>query len=722
MPALINSAVLHVPAMDCPEEFVLIQRGLAQVAGVKQLHANYLDRTVHVRFDADRTSAQRLADQITRIGFPATCSKGAGAQAVRDSLDRTRRGRMLATVVGGALLALALAVRWVAGAASGASEALAIIATAASSLYVAQAAWRALRLRALDMHVLMCLAAMGGVLTGNALEAATAMFLFGVSLFLEGYSLGRARRAVRSVLELSPPAAHRLTAAGAEYVAPDQLQPGDVVRVRPGERIPVDGVVIAGGSAVNQAPITGESLPIDRRAGDEVFAGALCVEGSLDIRASTSAAQNTLARIARLVEQAHASRSPTQRFVDEFARRYTPAIIALAICLAVVPPLLAQAGVAWAAAASASQWLHRALVTLVIACPCALVLSTPITIVCGLYQAARRGIVIKGGEHLESAGRITRLALDKTGTLTTGQLQVVGVQAQDGISPDDVLRLAAALEQHSVHPIAQAILAQARRRGLSWPNAEDFQSRPGVGVFGAIAGKRYALGGAALAAELRVDADNGEPQSHTAHPAGANCELLFIAQRSLLARIHLADAERPEARQALRQLRSLGIEQIVMLTGDQQSVAQRLAADLALDGFHAGLLPEAKLALVHEFARQGEWAMVGDGVNDAPALAAARLGVALGSQASAAALETADVVMMTPDLRRLPELFSLGRRCRQLLRQNIALALAIKLAVLILAAAGWASMWLAVGADVGASLLVIFNGMRILAPASASEV
>lgn len=721
MSNLPSTAVLHVPAMDCPEEFSLIEKGLARVAGVSELHANYVDRTVYVKFVAGQLSPERLAAEITLIGFSATCRGAAEQQSVRDSLDRTRQARRWATAAGGALLLAAFAAWFVPGSVGAVgSQALAVASTIASSVFVAQAAWRAVRLRALDMHVLMCLATVGGVATGNALEAATAMFLFGVSLFLEGYSLGRARKAVQSVLELSPPTAHRLTAAGAEDVAPDRLVPGDVVRVRPGERIPVDGVVVSGNSAVNQAPITGESLPIDKAPGDAVFAGALCVAGSLDVRATTSAAENTLTRIARLVEQAHATRSPTQRFVDEFARRYTPAIIALAIGLALGPPLIARGGVEWAAAAPASEWLHRALVMLVIACPCALVLSTPVTIVCGLFQAARRGIVIKGGEHLEAAGRITHVAFDKTGTLTTGDFCVTDVTPLAHLAPNEALAVAAAMEQHSVHPLAQAIVAEARRRGLQLPAAVEFQSRPGIGVFGVVDGQRCAVGGAALLRQLGVSPPTTEPRSanqvQQAAPEQHSGQFLVVGQTPA-ARFQLTDAPRPEAAKALAALRQLGVRRLTMLTGDQPAVAEHLMDQLKIDDYQAGLLPEEKVTQVQALSRAGDLAMVGDGVNDAPALAAARLGIALGSQASGTALETADVVVMTPDLRRVPELLALGRRCRQLLRQNIVLALGIKLAVLLLAAGGWASMWLAVGADVGASLLVIFNGMRILEPA-----
>ena len=703
-----STTTLRVPALDCPEELGLIERGLQRVAGVGPLAPNYMQRTLRVEFDPARVSADQIVSEVNRIGFSAET-----ADAETKPVDGWTRPRLRrTTLLGGGLLLIAAAA-YFAAAPSMLVAALAVLSTLISGMPVARAALRAVRLRALDMNVLMTVAGTGAIATGEFFEAATAMFLFGVSLWLESFSLGRARRAVHALIELSPEVAHRLSqrdATAIEDVAPDELGVDDLVLVRPGERAPIDGLVVSGASAVDQAPITGESIPVDKSAGDRVFAGTLNGEGSLTVRVTHLARDSTLAAVGRLVEQASAARSPTERFVDAFARRYTPAVIGLAVLLAVLPPLLATWGVAWAAAASSWQWFHRALVLLVIACPCALVISTPVTIVCGLYRGARRGMLIKGGEHLENAARIHSLAIDKTGTLTSGAARVVAIEPSDVRTVDEVLQLAASLEQHSEHPLAAAILAAAAERGLSIPDAENFSALRGFGIEGTIGGRRYFVG------SPRLFEQNGAASLEDSPHAGEGATpAILICEQQLLGTIWLADALRDDARRAIDELRALDVAPIALLTGDRRAVAAHIAQQVGIDEIYADLLPEDKVATVQLLtASRPQLAMVGDGVNDAPALAASRLGIAFGSQASATALETADVVVMSPQLARLPELIRLGRRTRRILKQNITLALLVKALVLILAALGWATMWMAVAADVGASLVVIANGMRLL--------
>jgi len=711
------SATFEIPALDCSEELSLIRKGLNQLDGISQLHPDYLNRRLRVEFDAERLDAARVRLRIEEIGFSARLLAGEEAARRERPAPETASVRW-STVGGGVLLAAAAAVYGLTSASSAWSAALAIAATVTAGFSVARAAWRAVRLKTLDINALMTLAATGAIATGDYFEAATAMFLFGVSLWLESYSLMRARRAVRSLIELSPPTAHRFEQGQLRDVPAADLQPGDRVLVKPGERLPVDGRVESGASAVNQAPITGESVPVEKQPGDPVFAGTINGEGAIEVLVDRPAADSTLARIARLVDQAQQSRSPTERFVDRFARSYTPAVIALALAIAALPPLLAHWGVAWAAIHSPGEWLHRGLVLLVIACPCALVISTPVTIVCGLRFGASRGMLIKGGQFLEQAGLVDCVVFDKTGTLTLGKHEVQKIIPAEGEAADDVLRAAAALESRSEHPLAQAVVAAARDRGLEWKEASDVAALRGAGVEGRLEGRMHYVGSGRLFRERGVPGaplDGQAPGEGDAQPA--TCALVGSSEK-MLGSILLADPPRPDAAAAIAELKRAGVRPLVMLSGDRAAVAGAMAERLGLDQSYADLLPADKLQHVQRLmAEHPRLAMVGDGVNDAPALAAAAIGIAFGSQASDVALEAADVVLMSPHLRRLGELLRLGRRCRRILWQNIGISLALKAAVLLLALAGpdqLAKLWLAVAADVGASLVVISNGMRLL--------
>lgn len=703
-----TSVVYHVPDLDCSEELALIEKGLRDRPGIESISPDYLNRDLRISLDLAQVSAGDITNHLEGIGFSArlkddlTDSSSPSTSAIH---------RHLTTAVGGVLL-LAAATAYAGGAQWSIVNVLLVVSTLCSALPVVRAAWRAVRLKWLDMNALMTIAATGALAIGETAEAATAMFLFGVSVWLESYSLDRARRAVRTLVELTPMVAHRVQNAATVDVDPGELQAGDEVLVKPGERFPVDAVVEQGVSAVNQAPITGESIPVEKSPGDEVFAGTLNGEAAVHVRATKPAVDSTLAHIARLVEQAQTDRSPTQRFVDRFARRYTPAVIVLAILLTIVPPLAGQfgllhpsVGVEW------TTWLQRGLVLLVIACPCALVISTPVTIVCGLRQGTREGMLIKGGEHLENAASIDALAIDKTGTLTNGQPRVTKVVPFGEHREAEVLQIAAALESQSEHPLATAIVEAATEQGLTLPTISNFEALRGYGVRATVEGQTYYVGNQRLMAEYCVAAVT----SAGIEIDGDNTLALVATSQKLVGVIYLADTLREDAIESLQGLQKLHVRPIVMLTGDRRSVAEALAADLPIDEVHADLLPDQKLELVEKMAAQYRTlAMVGDGVNDAPALVKSELGIALGSQASDTALETADVVIMTPRLSRLVELVRLGRSCRRLLRQNIALALGIKLIVLVAAGLGWATMWMAVAADVGASMIVIANGMRIL--------
>lgn len=712
------SATLYVPALDCPEELSLIEKGLRRLPGIVDLAPDYLNRRLIVEHDVG-LNPLAIAAQVRQIGFSAEVLSQAALAAAP---PRTRLRQ--STLAGAALLLLAFAAHWLIGWLAVANT-LAIAATVVAGANVARAGWRALRLRALDMNALMTLAAAGALASGDYFEAATAMVLFGVSLWLESFSLTRAQAAVRSLVELVPPQAHCYQGHDLHEVEAASIVPGDLLLIKPGERVPVDGDVEDGASSVNQSLVTGEAIPVDKQPGMQVYAGSVNGEGALVVRARRAAADSTVAHIARLVEEAQRSRSPTERFVDRFARYYTPAVIALALALAAVPLAALAWHVPWAESRPAGEWVHRALVLLVIACPCALVISTPVTIVCGLQAAARSGILVKGGEFLERAGQIGSLAFDKTGTVTLGTFGLSRVLPAPGVNDEELLLVAAAIESGSEHPLAQAIVQSARHRAIEWKPATNVAALRGYGVRGEIDGQTFYAGNWSLFCQPPL-ADSGTSSPPAAVRAlaeplladGSATVVLVGSADRFLGALTIEDRPRADALESLAELRRLRIEPLVMLSGDREAAVGRIAQELQFDGYHAGLLPEEKVAQVKDMlAAYPRLAMVGDGVNDAPALAAAWLGIALGRTASDTTLETADVVVLSPQLRLIPTLVRLGRRTRAILGQNISLALGLKAVVLFAAVAGHenlAKLWLAVAADVGATLLVVANGMRLL--------
>jgi Zn2+/Cd2+-exporting ATPase len=715
-----QSANFYIPALDCPEELSLIERSFHRTPGVHSVEPDYLARELRVQFDPAQTNSAAIAEHLAAAGFPATVQPPViNDRPAAETAEPTRR-LPRTMLIGGLLLIIAaplaafgnFTTAWIA-------NALAIVATTVSGAPVARSAWRAVKLRSIDIQVLITIAAAGAIAIGDYFEAATAMFLFAVSLWLENLSLARAHRAIRSLIELTPTIAHRvsISAGGAESIEdiePALLQLNQTVLIRPGERIPIDGEVQSGESAVNEAPITGESIPVAKTTGSRIFAGSLNGEGSLITTVTKTTGNTTLAQIGRLIEQGRKARSPTERFVDAFSRRYTPAVIVLAIFVMTVPPLLSYLGIGWWESVALSNWIERGLVLLVVACPCALVISTPVTVVSALYRATREGILVKGGEFLEKAAELRQVALDKTGTVTTGELVVVGIETFNGLATDDVLNTAAALERHSEHPLAKAIVSAAENRQLAIPSSESVRTLRGLGVQGTVGDREMLLGNVRLFTETAFQMQPDEIRTLQT-TSESNSSVVWLGTRDrLLGRIGLADQPRDGTQQAIAELRKLGIERVIMLTGDNATVAATIAKQVGIDEFHAELLPQDKIDWVKKLKAGNMIAMVGDGVNDAPALAAADLGIALGGQSSDTAMETADVVIMAPELGKVAELVRISRRCRKLLKQNISFSLATKLAVIALAAAGFATMWMAVLADVGASLIVIANGMRML--------
>jgi Zn2+/Cd2+-exporting ATPase len=573
--------------------------------------------------------------------------------------------------------------------------------------------------REFNINLLMTIAAVGAIVIGEYLESATVIFLFAISEALEGYTTDRARDSIRSLMSLKPTHAHRLDGAAEVIVPVQQLQIDDVILVKPGENIPMDGVIIAGSSDINQAPITGESMPVYKTNGDAVFAGSLNGNGALKLRITHLAADNTLSRIIQLVEEAQSVRAPSQRLIDRFAHYYTPAVVVLAALVAILPPLLFNAP--FYDTVEGHGWLYRALSMLVIACPCALVISTPVTVISAITAAARRGVLIKGGVHLEALGMIKSFAFDKTGTLTKGKPVVIqsrSIDCQTGLvcpDCDDVLALAAAVERRSTHPLAQAVVQAAEKRQLlnTYAAAEDVEVLAGRGMQGMIGDKLVTVGSHQLF-------DSQHPHHQTlcdmvaeAESSGYTTMMLCDGDR-VRGFISVADDVREDSHSVIETLNRLG-GQTVMLTGDNPVVAQSVGRKIGVGDIRAGLLPSAKVDAVRDLIVQhGHVAMIGDGVNDTPALAAATVGIAMGGAGSAQALETADIVLMADDLKQLPFAVQLSRFARALIRQNVTISFGIKFVFLMLALFGATSLWAAVLADMGTSLLVTFNGMRPL--------
>jgi Zn2+/Cd2+-exporting ATPase len=609
------------------------------------------------------------------------------------------------TAIAATLVVVACALGWFTPFAES-SAPIFIVAAIVGSVFPAQRAWQSMKRGSLDINVLMVIAVIGAIALGDWTEAASVVFLFAIAQWLEVRTMERARQAIRALIDLAPQEALVKRHGHEHRVKVDDVRVGEEIVIRPGDKVPLDGEVVAGHSDVNEAPITGESLPVDKAPGQEVYAGTINGRGALEVRITRLRRDTRLSRIIHLVEAAQAQRAPVQTFVDRFARIYTPAVIALALAIAIVPPVFM--------AASASEWLYRALVLLVISCPCALVISTPVSIVAALAGAARSGVLIKGGAYLERLASVTTIAFDKTGTLTRGEPQVVDVIPLNGASARDVLEHAAALEARSDHPIARAILRRAEEAGIRPAPASNVVAHHGLGAEGMIGAQAALVGSERFFADRQLSLDGGADGLGRHRLAGRTLVIVALDGRAVGA-LAIADRPRESAKEAVELLREHGVRHVAMLTGDHPDTARTIAAELGLDEHRAGLLPEQKHTAVRQLrAAYGPVLMVGDGINDAPALAAADVGVAMGAAASDAALETADVALMSDELLKLPYTLRLARATLRNIKTNVAISLVLKAAFLVMAIAGVATLWMAILADTGASVIVVANALRLL--------
>jgi Cd2+/Zn2+-exporting ATPase len=680
-PPAVGSRRFRVDGMDCAACARTVEEVVAGLDDVSAARVSFGNATL--------TIAGPVQDAVVKSAVSA-----AGYRIVLpddgESASFWREPRTLSTLGAVGLLLIAV-VADLAGAARVIAEPVYLLSMLMGGRPIARAAWAALRRRLLDMNVLMTLAAVGGVGIGAYAEGAWVLVLFAVGTSLEALAFDRSRSSVRALMDLAPAQARVADGGGERLVPVAEVAPGTTIMIRPGERVPLDAVVQAGASALDESPITGEAFPVDKQPGDRLFGGTLNGYGAIRARTTVWAESSTMQRIAALVEEAQGSRAPSERFVDRFARVYTPIVFVAALLLIAVP--IAVGG-------DPDTWIYRALALLIVACPCSLVISIPVAVVSAVGRAARDGILIKGGQALEDLARVRTVALDKTGTLTRGRPELVGIRPVPGLAEDEALRLAASLERHSEHPIARAIVGAAEQRELVLDEVEGLIALPGRGVAAQVEGRDLWAGspGLAQANGAQVSTDD------------AAVTTVILGERSVaLATFTLADQARPEAREAVRRL-----PDAVMLTGDGEAAAAGVARATGVRRWRAGLLPQDKLAAVGELSKGGPVAMVGDGINDAPALAAADVGIAMGAAGSDAAIQAADVALMSDDLRRLPDAIEIGRRATRVMRQNVVASLAVKALFVALAPLGFVTLVLAVAADMGMSLLVTANGLRLL--------
>lgn len=714
--------IFVVEGLDCAEEVSVLRRAIGPiVGGDENLAFDVLNGRMMVLQQAPSVSVEQISDAVSRTGMSARpWQRGQGES--HEQISR-RKQQVLFTIASGASVLSAMVIHaWMSGGLWDVSKLfgehaenkppIAELAAYALAIgfgvrFVLISAFNAAMRLQPDMNLLMVIAVSGAIYIGEWFEAAAVSFLFALSLTLESWSIGRARQAISALLDLAPPLVLVGSPGGIERKVPvEEVSVGTRFIVRPGDRIALDGTVVSGSSSVNQAPITGESLPVLKEWGSGVYAGTINGDGALEIESTKLAADTTLSRIIRMVEQAHSRRAESEQWVERFARIYTPSVIILALLVLVVPPLATQG--MW------SEWFHRALVLLVIACPCALVISTPVSIVAALAAAARQGVLVKGGVYMELPAKLKALAFDKTGTITRGEPDVVAVVPLDGHSKQELLERALALEARSSHPLALAVQRYGAARGIPPIPASDVQILPGKGVTGTYLGDFFWLGSHRYVVERGQDTE--EIARHALSFERDGWTVVAIGnERHVCGLLAFADKMRSGVADVIEELRSIGVEQLVMLTGDNEVTANAIAREAGVTEVHAELLPGDKVSAVENLVeRYTTVAMIGDGVNDAPAMARASFGIAMGAVGSDAAIETADVALMTDDLSKVPWLISHSRRTLRTIWQNIVFSLGVKLVFVLLTLAGFASLWGAIAADVGATLVVVANALRLL--------
>jgi len=687
----------YIEGLDCADCAARLEKRIASLDGVKDAALNFGSGRMNVTHTAP---ALIIINAVREAGYSIEVRQGPGP----GDGDGQRKAGLLTTALSGALLVAGF-IAGLGGAGEYLSPGLYLAGILSGGFPVARRGFYSARSLSLDMNFLMTVAVIGAVAIGQWAEGAMVVFLFALGNYLQAYTMDKTRHSIRELMELSPREAQVRRDGGVFTVPVEDVLPGDTVVVKPGQKIPVDGKVKWGNSSVNQAPITGESVPAEKGQGDQVYAGTINQEGALEIEASCRFRDTTLSHIIELVEEAQAQKAPSQQLVDRFSLYYTPAVLVVALASTLLPVLIFHQPF--------TPWFEKSLILLVISCPCALVISTPVSIISAIGSAARKGVLIKGGAYLEEAGQLDTVAFDKTGTLTYGKPYIADVIPVGEAGPAEVLSLAAAVEAFSEHPLAGSVVAKAREEGLAIPPAADFVSFAGKGAGAQVDGMSCYVGSLKLFEELGTAPGGWQDRADQLLKGGKTVVLVGSA-KEVMGIITLTDRVRPGLKNIIRDLKAAGIRRVVMLTGDNASIAGAVAAEAGVAEFRAGLLPREKLEAVRELKKGGRVAMVGDGVNDAPALALADIGIAMGGAGTDTAIEAADIALMADDLARLPYAISLSRKALKTIKQNIAFALLIKAVFIAITFLGYGTLWMAVFADTGASLLVTLNGMRLL--------
>jgi Cd2+/Zn2+-exporting ATPase len=701
--------------LDCPDCASKLQKKISKLDGVHEAQVNFSSSSMAVKHEVRTINRADIITAVEEAGYRATIAKEKTTTKPAGFFSISNR-RVLSTILSGCFIFLALAAYLFKNVIPFHSllmgeyhltlpHLFCLCAVLSGGYYVAKSGYHSLLARTFDMNLLMSIAVIGALGLGEFAEGAIVVFLFSLGNTLQSYTMDKARNAIRSLMDLAPKEAHLKRGGRLIKVPVSELKINDTIVVKPGEKVSVDGIIVKGSSPVDESPITGESKPADKMPGDRAFAGSINGPGSLEVKVEKLAKDSTLSRIIHLVEEAQAQKAPSQNFVDAFSRIYTPLVIIAAVLITIIPPLFLSLPFA--------DWFYRGLMLLIISCPCALVISTPVSIVSAIACASRRGVLIKGGAYLEEMGAINAIAFDKTGTLTQSQFEVTNIVATNGSSKKEVLAIAASLEMKSEHPLAKAVLKEANQEKAALKEPVDFSVYPGKGLKGILNGQPAYCGNLTFFQEQGIPVAAFEGEMQRLENEGKTT--ILVSSNSTKGIIALADTPRREARRCVERLKEKGIKHIVMLTGDNERVAAAISKNLMVDNFQATLLPEEKVDAIKKLSSQYEKvAMVGDGVNDAPALAASSVGIAMGAASSDTALETADIALMSDDLLKLPFLVHLSRRTLSTIRENIGFSLVVKAAFIFLVFLGMANLWMAVAADMGTSLLVTLYGMRLI--------
>ena len=697
-----QSTIIRLEGLDCADCAAKLEKRVKAMPGVDSARVNYGAAKMEVNH---QVPISEVLGVIEKMGYKGRLEGDAGSADLPAPFWRSNK-YALSTLMAGTILVLAV-LSQVLGAPIGWTHGLYMAVILLGGFLPAQAGLSILvNAHELDMNVLMMIAVVGAVALGQFEEGAAVVLLFSLGNALQAYSMDKTRNSIRMLMDLAPNEALVRRNGEEKTLSVQEIKLGDILIIRPGEKLAMDGRVIKGASAVDEKAITGESMPADKGLGDKVYAGSVNGYGALEIEVQKLVQDNTIARIITMVEDAQGQKAPSQQFVDRFARYYTPAVILAALLVASIPPLVLKQ--------SFNQWVYQALGMLLVACPCALVISTPVAIVSAIGSAARQGVLIKGGAYLEEMGDISVIAFDKTGTLTRGEAELTDLIPWHG-SEEKVLSLAAAIESRSEHPLAQAIVNYAQKQAVPVAAIENFQAVAGRGAYADLDGKRYYIGNLRFFEEQQRSPRNEERRAIEELQNEGKTVMLLGDKQRFLALLAVADALRDNSAQQISLLKRIGMDKIIMLTGDNERTAQAIARKVGVDEYRAGLLPEDKLNVIKDLLAQDQKvAMIGDGVNDAPALAMATVGIAMGAAGTDIALETADIALMADDLSKVAYTIDLGRRTLRIIKQNIAFSLLIKTSILLLVIPGWLTLWLAVLGDMGTSLLVTLNGMRLL--------